>query len=204
ATLVTEDADLICRKNGLSFDAFAHLTKMKIPFRSTQHHYALDSLSLRFVRGSSMHPLAPGEADLLLEDAAAACWWAGAGGGGVGGDGGGSGQGGVGLGGELVDGPLDQQAWYKHFRDTLSSSLHHQEHDMLDCPAVVLVVVSSTEASGDPVACFDELSSPRYLPPPFQSHQYDPHCPSLVYVLLHDWCRGAAEGVDPDRLFMQV
>ncbi|CAN0548377.1 unnamed protein product, partial [Ectocarpus sp. 8 AP-2014] len=41
-------------------------------------------------------------------------------------------------------------------------------------------------ASGDPIACFDELSLPRYLPPPFQSRQYDPQSPTLVYVLLHD------------------
>lgn len=60
------------------------------------------------------------------------------------------------------------------------------------------------QASGDPVACFDELSSPIYLPPPFQSRQYDPQSPALVYLLLHDWCRGAALGVDPDRVLSQV
>lgn len=60
------------------------------------------------------------------------------------------------------------------------------------------------QASGDPVACFDELSSQRYLPPPFQSRQYDPQLPSLVYVLLHDWCKGAALGVDPDSVLSQV
>lgn len=60
------------------------------------------------------------------------------------------------------------------------------------------------QASGDPVACCDELSSPRYLPPPFQSRQYDPQSPALVCVLLHDWCKGAALGVDPDRVLSQV
>lgn len=54
------------------------------------------------------------------------------------------------------------------------------------------------------MACFDELSSQRYLPPPFQSRQYDPQSPALVYVLLHDWCQGAAQGVDPDRVLSQV
>lgn len=60
------------------------------------------------------------------------------------------------------------------------------------------------QTSGDPIACFDELSAPRYLPPPFQSRQYDPQTPTLVYVLLHDWCLGAAHGVDPDRILSQV
>ena len=54
------------------------------------------------------------------------------------------------------------------------------------------------------MACFHELSSPRYLPPPFESKQYDPVSPALVYVLLHDWCQGAAQGVDPFRVLSQV
>jgi len=78
------------------------------------------------------------------------------------------------------------------FSDLLSSNAHP--------PAARLPL----QASGDPIACFDELSSPRYLPPPYQTRQYDPHSPTLVYVLLHDWCLGAAQGVDPDRLLSQV
>ena len=60
------------------------------------------------------------------------------------------------------------------------------------------------QASGDPMACFEDLSSQRHLPPPFQSKQYDPKSPALVYVLLHDWCLGAVHGVDPDRVLSQV
>lgn len=104
----------------------------------------------------------------------------------------------------LLETPVEEQDWYKRYRVRLWEGLCHQEYDMLDCPAAVLVVVSSTEASGDPVACFDELSSPRYLPPPFQSRQYDPQAPALVYVLLHDWCRGAEQGVDPDTVLSQM
>lgn len=37
------------------------------------------------------------------------------------------------------------QEWYKHYRAKLWEGLCHQEHEMLDCPAAVLVVVSSTE-----------------------------------------------------------
>lgn len=116
----------------------------------------------------------------------------------------GSGDRGGGASEALLETPVEEQDWYRRYRVRLWEGLCHQEFDMLDCPAAVLVVVSSTEASGDPVACFDELSSPRYLPPPFQSRQYDPQAPALVYVLLHDWCRGAEQGVDPDIVLSQM
>lgn len=70
--------------------------------------------------------------------------------------------------------------------------------------STILTFKTNKKASGDPIACFDELSSPRHLPPPFQSRQYDPQSPALVYVLLHDWCSGAAQGVEPDRVLSQV
>ncbi|CAN0208058.1 unnamed protein product, partial [Laminaria digitata] len=178
---------------------------LKVPFRSSSQLYSLDSFSFRFVRGSSMRPSPPRETDLPLADiavrvtaegsaaAAKAAREAASGGGGDGG------------GGALLDSSAtEDQDWYKRYRVKLWDGLCHQEHEMLDCPASVLVVVSSTEASGDPVACFEELSSQRYLPPPFQSKQYDPKSPALVYVLLHDWCLGAAQGVDPDRVLSQM
>lgn len=37
------------------------------------------------------------------------------------------------------------QEWYKQYRTKLWDGLCHQEHEMLDCPAAILVVVSSTE-----------------------------------------------------------
>lgn len=39
----------------------------------------------------------------------------------------------------------DRQDWYNRYRVKLWEGICHQEHEMLDCPAAVLVVVSSTE-----------------------------------------------------------
>eukprot|EP00752_Nemacystus_decipiens_P016769 g15006.t1 len=214
ATLVTEDADLACRKNNLTFEqlvsAFARMDGLKVPFRSSSQQLSLDTFSCRFVRGSSMRP-APAKdgnaslADIAVRVTAEASVAAAAAAGGSGKSAGGTGGVTEAEAAALLEpSAVEDQDWYKRYRATLWEGLCHQEHEMLDCPAAVLVVVSSTEASGDPIACFDELSSPRYLPAPYQSRQYDPQSPTLVYVLLHDWCEGAARGVDPDRLLSQM
>jgi hypothetical protein len=212
ATLVTEDADTACAENNLSLEqllgAFARMPDGSVPFRSAQRHYTLASYAVRFVRGRSMGKtlLDPAGFDQQLSSAAA--WRS-------------SPSSPAQDDGDplaalpqlrdaydvpeaLRKGSLDAQRWYKRYREALTDGVASREHSQLECPCVLMLVVSSTESSGDVMACFEELRSPRHLPLPYQRGQYDPSSPMILYVLLHDVCAAAARGIDHQPLLSRM
>ncbi len=81
---------------------------------------------------------------------------------------------------------LEGQGWYKTFRKELDNTLRWKEYSMLECPAIVMLVSTTTEPSLDVISCFHELSHPRHLPPPYSTGHYDESTVVYHYLLLHD------------------
>ncbi len=99
---------------------------------------------------------------------------------------------------------LEGQEWYRKFRKELDNTLRWREYSMLECPAVVLLVSTTTETSLDTVSCFHELSHPRHLPPPYSTGHYDKSTVLYHYLLLHDEHRASKASqriCDPYALF---
>ncbi len=84
---------------------------------------------------------------------------------------------------------LEAQEWYKKFRKELDNTLRWREYSMLECPAVVLLVATTSEESLDTVSCFRELSHPCHLPPSYSTGQYNVSAVQYHYLLLHDESR---------------
>ncbi|KAG5182392.1 ER-golgi trafficking TRAPP I complex 85 kDa subunit-domain-containing protein [Tribonema minus] len=196
ATLVTEDADSSCLENSLTLEqllgAFARAPDNTVPFRSAQRNYTLPTYGLRFVRGRTMGQVPTDMAVFDDQLATAAAWHPS--------DGDALAQ--LPLltdpkqvSEALAGASLESQAWYRRYREELEEGLSGREHTLLECPAVLMMVVSSTEASGDVMACFEELMSSRHLPPPYQRAQYDPAGALPLYVLLHDVCKVLSAGL---------
>ncbi len=75
---------------------------------------------------------------------------------------------------------------------------------MIECPALVLLVATTTEEPLDTVSCFHELSHPCHLPPPYSTGQYDISAVQYHYLLLHDEYRAPKAGqrvCDPNAVF---
>ena len=173
-TSVTEEAERSCKKNGLTFtemlSAFATV-QCTVPIRTVAHHYSLKQFRLRFVPSAEVAPLpveladrhlarvvnarvpaaeqllehAPIDDGTSTDDARARC-------------------------SALRGTTTGSTPWYASFVRGLWASTQCQEHEMLDCPAACLLVVSS--ANDEPINCFDELGSPHYLPQVFQRGQF--------------------------------
>ncbi len=99
---------------------------------------------------------------------------------------------------------IEGQEWYKKFRKELDNILRWREYSMIECPAVVLLVATTTEEPLDTVSCFHELSHPCHLPHPYNTGQYDPTAVQYHYLLLHDEYRARKAGervCDPNTVF---
>jgi hypothetical protein len=204
ACVVTEEADKSCLVNGLSFEQlmapFTWLPGAKLPFRSASGVIVLENLGLKMVRASNMAPPPPGTSDPCLASAMA-------------------------LGAEEASSMLDdaprirdsydvpsalekhsisRRPWFGRYRSELERTLQWREYTMLECPAAVVLVASTAEGSGDPVACLEELQHQRYLPPPFHLGQFDTSGVAFHFVLLHDQCKAAAARVDVNAVISRA
>ena len=61
----------------------------------------------------------------------------------------------------------DLTPWYSAYRRELHRVLRCMEHEQFDHPVGLLLVVSTSNV--DPIACFQELTSPHHLPVPFHN-----------------------------------
>jgi len=181
-TSVTEEAERTCKKNGLNFtemiSAFSVLEGVSVPIRTVSHSYSLKRFRVRFMPAAEVAPLPTDVADQYLAGVVAAN---------------------APPAEELLEhAPIEDAAdvpraisrigrgsppWYSAFVRELWATLQCQEHEMMDCPAACLLVVSS--ANDDPIHCFNELGSLHYLPQVFQRGQFEPSL-NKFYVLLHD------------------
>ena len=75
--------------------------------------------------------------------------------------------------------------WLNRYRTALDYSTNALPHDVLQTPALVLLVCSSNEVA-PPIDCLRELSSPHFLPKPFHNGQYDPSSLRAEALVLHD------------------
>jgi hypothetical protein len=84
--------------------------------------------------------------------------------------------------------------WFHSWLTELNLSLRCQQSEMLDSPAAVVLVVSTSATN--PFVCFEALAEMSSLPAPFHSGMFDPSIPKVM-VLLHDVCGTPPDGVDP-------
>jgi hypothetical protein len=190
-TSTTEEAQRLCFKNGLTFteliSAFSVLENTSVPIRTVAHHYNLREFRLRFQPASEIAPppLSVGEKHLAksVTDNPPT--------------------------GDLLDHvPIHDNndvkyavtkmncrsmPWYQKYRKELWKTMQCQEHDMFECPAACLLVVSSS--NDDPIHCFHELSSLHYLPQVFQKGQFEPAL-NKFFILLHDNVEAASVDVE--------
>jgi hypothetical protein len=190
-TSTTEEAQRLCFKNGLTFteliSAFSVLENTSVPIRTVAHHYNLREFRLRFQPASEVAPppLSVGEKHLAksVTDNPPT--------------------------GDLLDHvPIRDNndvkhavtkmncrsmPWYQTYRKELWKTMQCQEHDMFECPAACLLVVSSS--NDDPIHCFHELSSLHYLPQVFQKGQFEPAL-NKFFILLHDNVEAASVDVE--------
>lgn len=93
---------------------------------------------------------------------------------------------------------------YRRYRGLLQESLMCAEESMTECPSILLVAVSTSDAG--PLGCFEQLDSAHHLPHNFQTGQYDPNT-GRVYLLVHDMSSSAApttSSVDPEMVLRQM
>ncbi|KAJ1459822.1 ER-golgi trafficking TRAPP I complex 85 kDa subunit-domain-containing protein [Pelagophyceae sp. CCMP2097] len=179
----TGDAERLARKNGVSLcellDAFAPPPRgTPVTFRSVARHSALPhGLPLRFVRArdmtatpvdvaeSALHAAVsprPGEAqplDAFFEASMRP--------------------------GPPLDETRPRAPWLVRWRAALEASLRHTEYDAFECPAVVVLVVSSAEPAGVRAA-LEELGSPHHAAAGFRDGRYDERAVPRHVLVLHD------------------
>uniref|UniRef100_K3WUK9 Trafficking protein particle complex subunit 8 n=1 Tax=Globisporangium ultimum (strain ATCC 200006 / CBS 805.95 / DAOM BR144) TaxID=431595 RepID=K3WUK9_GLOUD len=95
----------------------------------------------------------------------------------------------------------DPLPWYKEFRRTLLDTFRCEEYSMMCHPAVMLLVVSSTD--GNPRNCFEELAATRNLPPVFLQGLYDPNIPKY-FLVVHDNVEAEGTSIDPDAILQSL
>ena len=88
-----------------------------------------------------------------------------------------------------------QMPWLLRFRSVLTEMTSHLPHDMTHCPAVVLIIASSSElADGvSPTDRLAELAHKKRLPKEFQNGLYDPEGLRRQFLVLHDEVDGPAQ-----------
>ena len=75
-------------------------------------------------------------------------------------------------------------SWLLRCRHVLDRATDAPPHELLACPAVVLLVASTAEP--DPLASLAELSNVHHLPRPYHDGRYDPNGLRREFLLLHD------------------
>jgi hypothetical protein len=73
--------------------------------------------------------------------------------------------------------------WYRRYRALLKESLCCVEESMAECPAVLMLAVSTSDA--DPLACFEQLEQ-HYMPVAFTKGHFDPTAIARIYLLVND------------------
>lgn len=199
-TIVTDEAERICHKNGLLFhellSAFS-VADSAVPFRSMSHTVQLHDFRVSFVQASEMAARPQALAEARLAEAltlregtpeAESAWLSFE-----------EEEGGAVVNvrerddiGDALAVHDDRMPWYRRFRASLRQSLHYVEPEMLRCPAALLVVVSSSDQT--PIDRFKELSLPCHLPAAFQTGQFGSQDVPIVYLLLHDEWEGNERG----------
>ncbi|EEY66454.1 uncharacterized protein PITG_17068 [Phytophthora infestans T30-4] len=212
-TCTTSEAERIAQKNNLSvanlLNGFARLEDADTPLRSVTHPIQLARFNFRFLTASQFHTLGVNEATEQLNatikrhppqhDAASAV--------------------------ELdiprvtnvddvptylrvigadadAEGSNDPMPWYRSFKHTLMDTFRCEEYSLLCHPVAMLMVVSSTDPN--PRHSFEELTSPRNLPAPFQMGLYDATLVPKFFVVLHDVLETEGTSIDPDAILRSM
>ena len=95
----------------------------------------------------------------------------------------------------LDDGPCDSEdlpkfeklfknPWWDSYRFALDRTLQHNQTELLGQPVCMVMVVSTEDK--DPLARFEELSNPHFLPEVFKTGQYDASSIQKFYLLVHE------------------
>ncbi|KAL4158144.1 hypothetical protein PRNP1_003923 [Phytophthora ramorum] len=209
-TSATSEAERIAQKNNLSIadllNGFARLDDADTPLRSVTHPIQLARFNFRFLAASQFRPLGVNEATEQLNasikrhpprhDAASA----------------------VALDIPRVtsvdDVPTylreigadedsnDPMPWYESFKHTLMDTFRCEEYSLLCHPVAMLIVVSSTDPN--PRHSFEELTTPRTLPPPFQQGLYDATLVPKFFVVVHDVLETEGTSIDPDAILRSM
>lgn len=183
----TAEAERIAAKNGRGgfceiLEAFALMPATQAPlskltFRSASRHYMLvGGLRVRFIRASAMTPTSIDAAERLLHGAIR------------------SREGEAADLEALLDGSRNvrtelerrrEAQWFDRWRSCLEQSLRYAEYEAFECPALCLLVVSTSESTGVPAA-LRELSSARNLPQCFRTGQFDDRYAPKYVAIVHD------------------
>jgi len=79
--------------------------------------------------------------------------------------------------------------WLNRYRSALDLSTNNMSHDMIQQPAMVLLVCSTNDFA-PPIDCLRELSSPHFLPKQFHNGTFDRSTLRAEAVVLHDYIDG--------------
>jgi len=189
-TLATEQAELLCQKNGLTFDkllsGFSVVTGLNVPFRSvagTSQQLREFRVSFRRSSESRFRPVSAAtpllttafhpslsEAETFAPDPVKDV-------------------------AELVAKGSGKMPWLSRFRTVLTRSLQYQEASQLEAPCLCVLAASTSDQ--DPLAAFHELSQMQWMPTPFRDGQFDPGL-QRYFVLFHD--PYVAPQADPNAL----
>lgn len=175
--LATGEVEASSQRNGLPFtdllSAFSGV-QLKTQFRSIGGTYPLSELRVRFIRASELRPRPVPLSERLLESVVRP------------------------EPGEAASGG----EWYRRYRSLLTESLCCIEESMSECPAVVMLAVSTSDT--EPLACFEQLEQ-HFMPETFTTGQFDPSASARLYLLVHDRALGAqGKTNDPELIFRQM
>ena len=91
-----------------------------------------------------------------------------------------------------VGGNRPRGAWFARWRMALEASLRHGEYDGFDCPAVLVLVASSSEPAGV-AAALEELGSPHHLASGLTDGHFDERATPRHVLVLHDVIEGLGD-----------
>mmetsp|Transcript_34665 Transcript_34665/g.55451 ORF Transcript_34665/g.55451 Transcript_34665/m.55451 type:complete len:1517 (+) Transcript_34665:112-4662(+) len=196
--LSTETAEQVAEKNGLTISELLSpfgVIDQHVPFRTPAHAYALRDFRVAFVPAAELEPVPYELQESYLQQIVY------------------SHKPTKSIDDELRDGPCDHlelrrfvkgasgQPWFTAYRLGLDRTFQHHETQLFGSPVGVLVIAST--ADKDPIACFEEFSSPHFLPSGFRRGQYDPAVPRF-YVLLHDKSNKNTANVKASELVLKM
>lgn len=76
--------------------------------------------------------------------------------------------------------------WLLRYRNALDTSTNYLEHDLIDCPPLILLVCTSDEIASPQEVLQELKDSPHFLPEFFRNGLYDPSMPRREVLVLHD------------------
>ena len=88
--------------------------------------------------------------------------------------------------------PDSSSPWLNQYRNALDASTDILKHDIIQAPALVLLVCTSNDFA-PPIDCLRELSSPHFLPRQFFDGIYDRSTLRAEALVLHDVVDGGNE-----------